>query len=38
VQPGYEVDAQRRYRFEPGDRLVLGGVGTTNQNVWVRVK
>ncbi len=38
VQPGAEVDAQRRYRFEPGDRLVLGGVGTKNQNVWERIK
>lgn len=38
VQPGFEADARRNYRFEPGDRLVLGGVGTTNENVWVRVK
>jgi hypothetical protein len=38
VQPGAEVDARRNYRFEPGDRLVLGGVGTKNANVWERVK
>ena len=37
VQPGGEADVQRHYRFEPGNRLVLGGVGTTNQNVWERV-
>jgi|SoiMethySBSTD1v2_1073268.scaffolds.fasta_scaffold703910_2 hypothetical protein len=38
VQPGFEVDARRNYRFEAGDRLILGGVGTTNEIVWVRVK
>jgi lipocalin-like protein len=38
VQPGFEADVRRNYRFEAGDRLVLGGVGTTNQIVWVRVK
>jgi hypothetical protein len=38
VQPGYEVDARRNYRFEPGDRLILGGVGTKNAIVWERIR
>ena len=37
VQPGTEVDAFRSYRFEGSDRIVLGGVGTGNQNTWERV-
>jgi hypothetical protein len=36
VQPGYDVDVRRNYRFEPGNRLILGGVGTTNEIVWER--
>jgi hypothetical protein len=38
VQPGTEVDAFRAYRFETNDRVVLGGVGTTNQNTWERIR
>ena len=39
VQPGHQPDdARRAYRFEDGDRLVLGGVGSGNANTWVRVK
>ncbi len=38
VQPGYEADVLRRYRFEPGDRLVLGNPGAKNALVWERIK
>ena len=38
VQPGTEVDGLRRYEFETNDRLILGGVGTKNRNVWERIK
>ena len=38
VQPGHEEEAPRAYRFEDGERLVLGGVGSGNANTWVRVK
>jgi hypothetical protein len=37
VQPGYETEVRRRYRFEPGDRLVLGGVDTKNEIAWERI-
>jgi Lipocalin-like domain len=37
VQPGFEADVRRHYRFESDDRLVLGGVGTKNENVWERI-
>ena len=38
VQPGFEAEAPRAYRFEGNDRLVIGGVGSGNANTWVRVK
>ena len=38
VQPGQEVVALRHYQFETNDRLILGGVGTKNRNVWERIK
>lgn len=38
VQPGQEVEALRNYSFEGNDRLILGGVGTKNRNIWERVK
>ena len=38
VQPGYEADVQRHYRFEPDDRLVLGNPATKSALVWERAK
>ena len=38
VQPGYEADVQRHYRFEAGDRLVLGNPATKSALVWERIR
>jgi Lipocalin-like domain len=38
VQPGYEADVVRHYRFEAGDRLVLGNPATKSQLIWERIR
>jgi len=35
VQPGYEADVQRRYRFDSNDRIVIGN---QQELIWERVK
>jgi hypothetical protein len=35
VQPGFEADVQRRYRFDSNDRIVLGN---KQELIWERVK
>jgi hypothetical protein len=37
VQPGFEMDAPRWYRFED-NRLLLGGLTSKSQLVWERTK
>jgi hypothetical protein len=37
VQPGYEADVRRHYRFETPDRVVLGNPATRSALVWERV-
>lgn len=38
VQPGYETEVRRRYRFETDDRVVLGNPAGKSALTWERVK
>src|SRR5262249_2254773 len=38
VQPGYQADVHRHYRFEAGDRLILGNPVTKSELIWERIR